>query len=557
MSTEEAEKVQEIVAEGVAREGLQEVVLPAGEAAAERLAAFVSDAAIDRMIADAQDAGVSLLDGPGGLIGQLTARVIERALGAEMDDHLGYVKGDPAGNGSGNSRNGSYGKTLTTTSGPVRISVPRDRKSAFEPQIVVKGQRRVGQVDDMILSLYARGMTTRDIHAHLAEIYGVEVSPALVSAVTDVVADEIAEWQNRPLDAFYAILYIDALVVKVRDGGAVDNKAAYLVTGVDAEGFKHVLGIWLGAAEGSRFWAGVLAELRNRGIKDVLFVCCDGLNGLPDAIEATWSRAKVQTCVIHLIRASMKYVSWKDRKKAAAAMRPIYTALNEAAAETALENLRRDFGKKSPGLVAAWDRAWDQFIPFLEFDSAIRKVIYTTNAIESVNFQLRKIIKNRGHFPGDDAAIKLLYLGIRNITGRHIDGEGLVRERGERGTGTYGWKAAMNAFAVAFGDRVPEHLAPDGWPPGRRRAVAQLVGERQQVLQRPHGAGQPGDDEYVARAQVGQGLAELGAGGELAGGGVGEDLLAPVGGQVIDLTVVVLAAGGHTRAYPILAITPG
>ena len=211
--------------------------------------------------------------------------------------------------------------------GRVRLSVPRDRKSDFEPQIVAKGQRRVGQVDDMILSLYARGMTTRDIRAHLAEIYGTEVSPALVSAVTDVVTDEITEWQNRPLDAFYAILYIDALVVKVRDGGAVDNKAAYLVTGVDADGFKHVLGIWLGASEGSRFWAGVLAELRNRGIKDVLFVCCDGLNGLPDAIEATWSKAKVQTCVIHLIRASMKYVSWKERKKAAAAMRPIYTAL--------------------------------------------------------------------------------------------------------------------------------------------------------------------------------------------------------------------------------------
>jgi putative transposase len=216
----------------------------------------------------------------------------------------------------------------------------------------------------MILSLYSRGMTTRDIHAHLAEIYGVEVSPALVSAVTDVVTDEIAEWQNRPLDAFYAILYIDALVVKVRDGGAVDNKAAYLVTGVDADGFKHVLGIWLGTAEGSRFWAGVLAELRNRGIRDVLFVCCDGLTGLPEAIVATWPQAKVQTCVIHLIRSSMKYVSWKERKKAAAAMRPIYTALNEAAAKTALENLRRDFGKKSPGMVAAWERAWDNFVPF-------------------------------------------------------------------------------------------------------------------------------------------------------------------------------------------------
>jgi putative transposase len=381
--------------------------------------------------------------------------VLERALGAELDDHLGYVRGDPAGNGSGNSRNGFHGKTVTTTAGPVQLQVPRDRNSTFAPVIVPKGQRRLGQVDDMILSLYARGMTTRDIQAHLAEVYGAAVSPALISKVTDVVAEEITAWQTRPLDSFYAIVYIDALMVKVRDGGAVDNKAAYLVTGVDIDGFKHVLGIWIAAAEGAKFWAGVLAELRNRGIKDVLFVCCDGLNGLPGAIEATWSKAKVQTCVIHLIRASIKYVSWKDRKKVAAAMRPIYTALNEAAAKTALENLRRDFGKRSPGLVATWDRAWDQFIPFLEFDSAIRKVIYTTNAIESVNFQLRKIIKNRGHFPSDDAAIKLLYLGIRNITGRHIDGDGLVRERGERGTGTYGWKAAMNAFAVTFGERVP------------------------------------------------------------------------------------------------------
>jgi len=230
--------------------GLQEIVLTAEESAAKRLADLVSDTAVDKMIADAKETGMPLLDGPGGLIGQLTARVIERALGAEMDEHLGYVKGDPAGNGSGNSRNGSYGKSVATTSGPARISVPRDRKSEFEPRIVAKGQRRVGAVDDMILSLYSRGMTTRDIHAHIAEVYGAEVSPALVSTVTDVVADEITEWQNRPLDAFYAILYIDALMVKIRDGGAVDNRAAYLVTGVDVDGFKHVLGIWLSASEG-------------------------------------------------------------------------------------------------------------------------------------------------------------------------------------------------------------------------------------------------------------------------------------------------------------------
>jgi putative transposase len=452
---DELEKVQEIVAEGVAAEGLADGVLTAEDAAAKRLADSVSDAAVDRMIADAQRAGMPLLDGPDGLIGQLTARVIERALAAEMDDHLGYVRGDPAGNGSGNSRNGHYGKTVTTTAGPVRIAVPRDRNSAFEPQLVRKGQRRLGQVGEIILSLYARGMTTRDIQAHLAEVYGAQVSPALISNVTDVVADEILTWQTRPLDGFYAIVYIDALIVKVRDGGMVHNKAAYLAIGVDADGFKHVLGIWLAAAEGAGFWAGVLTELRNRGVKDVLFVCCDGLAGLPEAIASAWPKAVTQTCVVHLIRASLRYVAWDQRKKAAAAMRPIYTAVNEAAARAALENLRRDFGKKNPGLVAAWERSWDQFIPFLAFDAAIRKVIYTTNAIESINFQLRKLTKTRGHFPDDDAAVKLLYLGIRNITGRHIDGDGLVRDRGERGTGTLGWKAALNAFAVRFGDRVP------------------------------------------------------------------------------------------------------
>ena len=456
VSMDEFEKVQEIVAGGIEPAELDEIVLPDEELAAKRLADAVSDEAVDRMIADAKETGISLLDGPDGLVGQLTARIIERALGAEMDDHLGYEKGDPAGRGTGNSRNGHYGKTLTTQAGPVRISVPRDRNSEFEPQIVKKGQRRAGPVDEIILSLYARGLTTRDIQAHLEEVYGASVSPALVSNITDVVADEIITWQTRPLEAFYAIIYIDALVVKVRDGGMVQNKAAYLAVGVDADGFKHVLGIWLGGDEGSSFWAGVLAELRNRGVKDVLFVCCDGLKGLPEAVKATWKDATVQTCVIHLIRSSMRYISWKDRKKAAAFMRPVYTAVNEAAARAALENMRREFGKKAPGMIAAWERAWDEFVPFLRFDAAIRKVIYTTNAIESMNFQLRKITKNRGHFPDNDAAIKLLYLGIRNITGRHIDGDGLVLERGERGTGTLGWKAALNALAVQFPGRVPE-----------------------------------------------------------------------------------------------------
>ncbi len=452
---DELEKVQSFIAAGVEAEGLGDLVLSGGEPAAKRLADAVSDEAVDRLIADARDSGIPLLDGPEGLVAQLTARIIERSLGAEMDGHLGYVKGDPAGNGSGNSRNGYYGKTVTTTAGPVRVSVPRDRNGEFEPQIVRKGQRRAGPVDEMILSLYARGMTTRDIRAHLAEVYGAGVSPALISNITDVVQDEVVTWQTRPLDSFYAIIYIDALVVKVRDGGMVQNRAAYLAVGVDADGFKHVLGIWLGGDEGSSFWSGVLAEIRNRGVRDVLFVCCDGLKGLPESVKATWKDATVQTCVIHLIRSSAKYVSWHDRKKASALMRPIYTAVNEAAAKAALENLRREFGKKAPGMIAAWERSWEHFVPFLKFDAAIRKVIYTTNAIESMNFQLRKITRNRGHFPDGDAAVKLLYLGIRNITGRHIDGDGLVLERGERGTGTLGWKAALNAFAVQFPGRVP------------------------------------------------------------------------------------------------------
>jgi putative transposase len=446
VSDAENAAVVETAADGVPAEGL---VPAAEEGAAARLAELVSPEAVDRMLADADAAGVPAE----GLLAQLSKVVLERALGAELDDHLGYVRGDPAGAGSGNSRNGHYGKTVTTAAGPVRIQVPRDRNATFEPKIVSKGQRRLTQVDDMILSLYARGMTTRDIHAHLAEVYGAQVSPALISKVTDVVAEEITAWRTRPLDAVYPIVYIDALVIKVRDSGTVDNKAAHLAIGVDVDGYKHVLGIWIAAAEGAKFWGSVLAELRNRGVKDVLFVCCDGLGGLPDAIAATWPKAIVQTCVLHLIRASLRYVSWDDRKKLTALLRPVYTAVNEAAAKAALEQLRAGFGKKAPGVIAVWERAWEQFIPFLEFDTAIRKVIYTTNAIESINFQLRKIIKNRGHFPDDDAAMKLLYLGIRNITGRHIDGEG--NATGERGTGSFGWIQALNALAVRFGDRLP------------------------------------------------------------------------------------------------------
>jgi putative transposase len=401
-----------------------------------------------RLAERARSGGPVALTGPEGLLSGIIGQVLQAGLAAELDAHLDD-------GGEGNRRNGAGVKTLNTEVGPVRIAVPRDRAGTFSPVLVPKQATRSDGLNAVITSLYAKGMSVRDIARHVRQTAGVDLSHDTVSRVTDAALEGMREWQHRPLEPFYPVVYVDALVAKVRDGAAVRNKAVNIAVGIDADGCKRVLGIWVAPGEGAKTWAQALAQLRNRGLEEVLFVCCDGLNGLPDAITATWPEATVQTCVIHLIRSSMKYVSWKERKKAAAAMRPIYTALNEAAARAALENLRRDFGKKSPGMVAAWERAWDNFVPFLVFDSAIRKVIYTTNAIESVNFQLRKITKNRGHFPTDEAAVKLLYLGIRNITGRHIDGDGLVLQRGERGTGTYGWKAAMNAFAVAFPDRVP------------------------------------------------------------------------------------------------------
>jgi putative transposase len=422
------------------------------EAAARRLAELLSPATIDSLIADADASGMGL-DGVQGLFSQMTKAVLERAFQIEMADHLGYERGDPAGRGSGNSRNGSTGKTVITNSGPVQLNVPRDRAGTFEPKIVPKKARRLGSVDDMILSLYSRGMTTRDIKDHLAEVYGANVSPGLISQVTDVVSDEIVQWQTRPLDAVYPIMYIDAVVVKIREGGSVDNRAAHLVIGVDVEGVKHVLGIWIGENEGAKFWQNVLAELANRGVADVLIVCCDGLTGLPDAIANVWPNAIVQTCVIHLIRASLRFVSQSDRKAVVKGLRPIYEAVNEAAARQALNDLKHNWGQKYTGLISTWERSWEEFIPFLEFHPAIRKVIYTTNAIESMNYQLRKISKTRGHFPSTESAIKLLYLGIRNITGRHIDGEGQFA--GKRGTGTYGWNRAYNALATRFGDRLP------------------------------------------------------------------------------------------------------
>ena len=415
------------------------------------------------------DAGELQLTGEGGFLPGLIKAVLERGLAAELTGHLGYEKGDPAGRGSPNSRNGSTPKTISTEVGDVDLATPRDRAGTFEPRLVPKGARRVGGLDEMIISLYAGGMTVRDIQAHLARTIGTALSHETISKVTDAVLEEVKAWQTRPLEELYPIIYLDALVVKVRDGHQVRNKAAHIAVGVDLDGIKHVLGIWVQATEGAKFWAGVCAELANRGIRDVLIVCCDGLTGFPEAIEATWPRATVQTCVVHLIRASMRFVSYKDRKRVAAALKAIYTAPTADAAEAALLDFAEsDLGQRYPATVSTWTAAWERFIPFLEFPPELRRVIYTTNAIESLNYQLRKIIKNRGHFPSDEAVIKLLWLAIRDIEDKRARQRAAEagKPRNERkapghlveGATSHGWKAALGALAIAYPDRLAGHI---------------------------------------------------------------------------------------------------
>ncbi len=420
------------------------------------------------LLFDKVDAGELQLTGEGGFIPTMIKAVLERGLQVELADHLGYDKGDRAGWGSPNMRNGNTAKTIQSEVGPLPLEVPRDRAGSFEPRLVPKGSRRIGGgLDEMIISLYAGGMTVRDIESHLARALGVEVSRESISKITDAVLEEVKAWQTRPLDPVYPIVYVDALVVKVRDGAHVVNKAAHLVIGVDLDGLKHVLGIWVQTNEGASFWAAVMAELANRGVTDVLIACCDGLVGLPEAIEATFPRAVVQTCVVHLIRASMRFVSYSDRKAMAAQLRKVYGAANADAAQMALLALgETELGRKYPAALAVWERAWDRFTPFLAFPPAVRKVIYTTNAIESLNFQLRKIIKNRGHFPSEDAVVKLLWLAIRDIEDKRARerAKGPVKHRSPQtaaraarsgGTGTLGWKQALNALALAYPDRIP------------------------------------------------------------------------------------------------------
>lgn len=400
---------------------------------------------VDGLMAKVQAEGLELL-GEGGVLAQLTKVILERALDEELTEHLGYERDDPGGRGSGNSRNGHTPKRVLTEIGAVDLDVPRDRAGSFEPVIVPKGARRLEKFNLNVIALYARGLSTRDIRRELKRMYGIEVSPDLVSRVTDGVLDELREWQNRPLDAVYPIVYIDALVVKVRTQGVVTNRPAYLAIGVDVEGRKHIFGVWLGdGGEGSRFWGSVLTEIKNRGVDDVLFVCCDGLKGLPDAIEATWPAASVQTCVVHLIRASTRYCSYKDRRRVVAALRPIYTAANAEAAADAMDTFELEHGDRYPGIVALWRSSWERFTPFLAYPAVIRKIIYTTNMIESVNYQLRKVTKTRGHFPDDDAALKLLRLVARDLN---------TTRGGTAGTGTYKWREVINLFEIYFPGRL-------------------------------------------------------------------------------------------------------
>ena len=446
-------------------EGSSAGPLTARELAAEAL----NGPWIDQVIARAGDGGLRLT-GEGGFLPELIKAVLERGLAVELADHLGYEKGDPAGRGAPNSRNGFTPKTVLTETGPVPIDVPRDRASSFEPRLVPKGTRRLaGGLDDMIISLYAGGMTVRDIQHHLARTIGTELSHDTISRITDGVAEEVKAWQTRPLDPVYPIIYIDALVVKVRDGAHVVNKAAHIVLGVDTDGIKHVLGIWVQTGEGAKFWLQVLTELRNRGVRDVLIACCDGLEGLPEAIETIWPKTVVQTCVVHLIRATMRYISYNDRKGAAELLKLIYTAANESAALDMLAAFAdSNIGKRYPAAVGVWERAWERFTPFLAFPPEIRKIIYTTNSIESLNYQLRKIIKNRGHFPNDDAVIKLLWLAIRDIEDKRARAR--AKERGRpankrtapgkliEGAAVQGWKRALNVLAITYPGRLPDHL---------------------------------------------------------------------------------------------------
>ena len=403
----------------------------------------IPDELIDQLLGEYQ--GPEQLTGPDGLINQLRKRLIERAAGAELEQHLGYPTRAEPPEGQPNRRNGTSQKTLRTVDGPVRVELPRDRDASFEPRIVPKHTRSFDGFDEQILALYAGGMTTRDIQRHLRELYGVDVSDGLVSEVTASIQDDVRAWQGRPLEELYVVVYLDALQVSIRDQQVVRKKAVYVAIGVTLDGERDVLGLWIEKTEGARFWTSVLTELRNRGVKDVLFVCTDGLSGFPEAIDAVFPLSVNQTCIVHLVRQSLRYLSWRERKRCAGELRRIYTAADADAARQVLDELTAAWADSQTRTAAlqVWDRAWERVIPFLAFPEEIRRIVYTTNTVESLHMQIRKTIKTRGHFPNDDAALRLIWLAIQ-------------RAKSSWKT-CYNWTNAMAVLRIHFGDRIPDN----------------------------------------------------------------------------------------------------
>ena len=386
------------------------------------------------------------LVGENGLLKELTKRLLERAMSAEMTEHVGYEKHDATGDNTGNSRNGTSAKTIKGTFGTMPIEVPRDRNGTFEPQIIEKHQTRFTGFDDNIISLYARGLSTREIQQNLEEIYHVEVSAGLISNVTNEVIEEVKTWQNRQLDEVYPIVYMDAIQFKVRDSGHVKNKAVYLAIGMTMDGLKEVLGLWIAQTEGAKFWLQVVTELKNRGVKDILIACVDGLKGFPEAIESVFPQTVVQLCIVHLVRHSLNYVNWKERKEVAHDLKTIYTSATDVEAQQRLGEFSRKWDAKYPMIAKSWHSNWARVIPFFAHPEEIRRVIYTTNAIESLNMSLRKVTKARGSFPNDDAVFKLLYLALRNIAKKWTKP-------------VLDWKGALNRFAIIYENRLPMNSA--------------------------------------------------------------------------------------------------
>jgi putative transposase len=398
------------------------------------------DDVVDELLAGAKTE--EEIVGPGGLLSQLTKRLVERAMEVELTDHLGYEPHQEPPGGAGNTRNGSTPKTLITEQGSVEIKTPRDRDGSFEPKVVRKRQRRFEGFDEKILALYARGMSTRDIEAHLAELYGVSVGRDLISRVTDAVLEDVKAWQQRPLDDVYPVLFLDAFVLKIRDGGSVQRKACYLAMAITMDGRREVLGMWFQASEGAKFWMQVLTDLKQRGVRDILICCVDGLKGFPEAIEAVFPQTIVQTCIVHLIRHSLKYVPRRGYDQVVKDLKPIYTAVDVDSAQDALERFDEKWGKQLPPVVKAWRENWEYVIPFMAFPPDVRRVVYTTNPIEALNRQLRKAIKTKGHFPNEEAAKKLIYLCLMNAT--------------PKWTRVAGWTKVLLAFKIHFEDRLPD-----------------------------------------------------------------------------------------------------